>query len=414
MRGTIGVNRWNRSGLSTLLFVVLATLLPSAARTSLQAQDLDPLPQRTPAEAIQWVKARSLEPTEAAATALVEAYADWKSHPDVVQELEWGLVAMGTLALGPMAQAVEQEKIPAGLVLTVLSRLSRRFPAEVGQMVSRGGRGGHLALVALVGSASPEASEVLRSLFPELPADTQCTALELLCAARSRECAPLLSRGLRSQHRPLVLLSLEWTGDRRQMELVQDVVPLLSSEDGEIARAALDAARSLGASNFLGELKVLYEESRGPRQIEILSVLASDPTQEVLAYLGELARNLPERSAVGRAARDLLRAAVGGRIWTGSAAQELPVEAIFFPSSEQHCQMLLRNDLGFRVRSAGTLFVGRGGKVQEQRLTSDDFSSDGLVTLPGLCDAHHPPVVRFRRSDGAVISAGWDAEGTGL
>jgi hypothetical protein len=360
-----------------------------------------------PEEAISLLKGLPVEPDKHLTDELIGLLPRWLDHPAVIVEFEWVLVGQHDFCIEPLLAGVEEGTIPSCLALTVMSRIARRFPDTLSVALRKGGEAAKLAILALVGADSGTAIQTLVATWDHIGDHGRCLGLELICARQLSACSPLILRSLASRHPPLVLLALGWVEDLALLDMRDHLVPLLRDGDGPVVLAALSALTRLHASKVLGELRVVFRGGNPEIQKAVLTALASDPTDESLAFLADVARTEPPGSPVGITAWELLRKAVKGRVWTKPGPLQEPTDAVLFADHRGQCTVVLYNELGYRVTARGTLLTPSRRGPDERALFPADYTPDGQLDTGLSCRLPPPPKVRFRRPDGLTLVPQW-------
>ncbi len=341
------------------------------------------------------------------ALALVQLTEEEQLAVAVMRELEWVLVAMGDLALRPLAEALAGQRVATDFATVVLKRIARQDPTLlVPYAQSSVPAVARAAALAISACSHPDAPQTAADAFPEAAPAAQTALLEGICLAHASGCPLLLEAARRSSEVQVRSTALAVASTRPEWLTKETIGGALHDPDINVVRAALTVLEERSTKGYETDLAILLKLPYEDVQERALRSLARAGTRQAGKVLAEVANSYSESSHLGRTARELLRQGAGEVVVLGDAVDALPVDASLSTLDDGRLALRLYNQEGFRVIVRGGLYVKCKGMPQSRtNVRSADFSTDGTLAIQVQCQRGGPPEVRWKRRDGQQLRA---------
>ena len=340
------------------------------------------------------------------AFALVDMLEDHMADPRLLQEVEWALVSMSSLALEPLADAVREGRVPSGAALLVLTRIARQEPNMVTPLLKD--EHPELARVAAVAVAScghPGKLDALLATFDDAALAARQATLQAVCNLSRSRCFELVEKSLKGDDEQLKVTALGLLKTLKEPRLVSACVPLLHSDNQLLVAAVMEALTALGARGAEKDLAILFDAASPDLKEQVLHVLAQTYTQEAFAFLKKVAENQSSRTRLGRLAHRLHRDSAGKLVLLGEDRETAPAEAEL-KGGPAGFTMVLYNKDGFRVVVSGILEVKCRQRVKVRRkIAPEHFDPEGNLDLKYRCPRNKHPGAAWVLPDGKKIQA---------
>lgn len=341
------------------------------------------------------------------ALALVQLTEEEQMAAAVLRELEWVLVAMGDLALRPLADALAGRRVATDFATVVWKRIARQDPALlVPYLHSSVPAVAHSAALAIATCNHPDATETAAAAFAAAPAAAQAALLEGTCLAHPAGCPTLLVEARTSGNAQVRSTALAVAFTNPEWLTTETLGAALHDPDVNVVRAALTVLEGRSSRGFEADLAILLQLSHEDVQERALRSLARAGTRQARKVLDEVVRTYSESSRMGRTARELVHQGAGEVVVLGDATESVPVDASLSTLDDGKLALRLYNQEGFRVIVRGAIYVKCQGMPQSRtNVRVSDFATDGTLALQVQCRRGGPPEVRWKRRDGQQLRA---------
>jgi hypothetical protein len=341
------------------------------------------------------------------ALALVQLTEEEQLPVSVLRELEWVLVAMGDLALRPLADALAGQRIATDFATVVWKRIARQDPALLLPYVSNSVPAvARAAALAIAACNHPDAPQAAAAAFPDASPTAQTALLEGICLAHASGCPLLLESARKSDDSQVRATALAVASTNSKWLTKETIGGALHDPDINVVRAALTVLEERSSKGYETDLTILLKLNYEDVQERALRSLARAGTRQAGKALAEVANTYSESSRLGRTARELVRQGAGEVVVFGDAADSLPTDASLSTLDDGRLALRLYNQEGFRVIVRGALYVKCQGMPQSRtNVRTTDFSADGTLSIQVQCQKGGPPEVRWKRRDGQQLRA---------
>jgi len=341
------------------------------------------------------------------AFALVQMLEEETNEVSVIQEVEWALVSMPELALGPLAAAVDEGAVPTDMALLIFTRIARRDPTILVPYMKHKNpdvaRGATLG-IAVAGHRSGR--QLLLESFDLLPSTSRQVIVQALCHVRDETCHRLLVTALGEDDEELQTAVLGIAQTTGLKELSAHCLPLLHSPNPVVVRAALETMVTLGAEGGEKDLEILFDAAPPDVKEQVVRVMASTRTNDAYAFLKKVIGRYSSKTELGKLAHTLYRESAGREVRFGGGSDTVPVEASIARSGLTRYSLVLYNQEGYRVVVSGTVMSKcPGSRGRWQKAVQTDFSSDGSFPVTSRCSGGRTPEVIWKTRTGTIVRA---------
>jgi hypothetical protein len=341
------------------------------------------------------------------ALALVQLTEEEQLAVTVLRELEWVLVAMGDLALRPLADALAGQRVATDFATVVWKRIARQDPALLLPYVSSSVPAvARAAALAISACNHPDAPKTAATAFSGASAAAQTALLEGICLAHASGCPLLLESARKSTESQVRSTALAVASTKPEWLTKETIGGALQDSDINVVRSALTVLEERSSKGYETDLAILLKLNYEDVQERALRSLARAGTRQAAKVLAEVAKTYSESSRLGRIARELVRQGAGEVVVLGDAVDSLPTDASLSTLDDRRLALRLYNHEGFRVIVRGALYVKCKGMPQSRtNVRTTDFSADGTLSIQVQCQKGGPPEVRWKRRDGQQLRA---------
>ena len=340
------------------------------------------------------------------AFALVDMLENHMADPLLLQEIEWALVSMSSLALEPLAAAVREGRVPSGAALLVLTRIARQEPGIVTPLLKDEHEGlARLSAVAVASCGHPGKLDALLAAFDDATTSARQATLQSVCNLSRSRCFELVEKSLKGDNKQLKLAALGLMKTVKEPRLGALCVPFLHLDEPLLVAAAMETLTALGARGAEKDLAILFDAAGPDLKEQLLHVLAQTYTEEAFSFLKKVAESQSARTRLGRLAHKLHRESAGKLVLLGEDRETAPAEAEL-SSGAAGLSLVLYNGEGFRVVVPGVLEVLCGRRVKVRRkIATDHFDPEGNLDLKYRCPRGQSPGAAWVLPDGKKIKA---------